>query len=69
MVPFKRQRKYLQSDKGKIALRRYREKPDVKKRQKIYQELYKGTKREKAKIRYYYSTDPLPSIRKLFIES
>ena len=68
MEAFKRQRKYLQSDKGKIALRKYSEKPEVKERQKYYQLMYKEKKRHQANMKYYYSTDPLPTIRKLFNE-
>ena len=69
MDPYKRQRKYLQSEKGKEALRKYRERPDVKEKQKIYQQFYKEKKRYSENLRYYYATDPLPSIRKLYCEA
>ena len=69
-IMYSRQKAYLKSDKGKLALKKYRDKPDNKAKQKLYQKLYqetyKDTKRYNAKMNYYYSTDPLPCIRKLY---
>ena len=34
------QKKYLKTDKGKVALKKYRDRPENKAKQKIYQKNY-----------------------------
>lgn len=64
------QKKYLKTDKGKIALKKYRDRPENKAKQKIYQKLYsdgyKVRRNEMARLNYYYLADPLPYVRKLY---
>ena len=66
------QKKYLKTDKGKVALKKYRDRPENKANQKIYQKNYadgyKVRRNDMARLNYYYKTDPLPCSWKLYRE-
>jgi len=63
---YARQLRYQKTEKGKVAMARYRNKPENVERKKRYDDTNRDRRKETANLRYYYKADPTVSVRMLF---